>query len=218
MRTIGIALSFVIVAGAGCGGKGGGDWPVAEDTGKFSNKADVDKFFDDALASGDTKYKEIFNVSDRRPKELTGTFVIETIKTGTKFKGDTAGLWVKGPMPGSVDASECEATLRFSGPVTGPISMATGWVWFEQLPTGAFQLTLSKKEQPTVIVFSKATRADVQKLQLKMRGAPMEVVLLEGDMEPGRYKTPPEWGATEPPPGIGIGRLTVCSKIEATTP
>ena len=217
MRAFAVALSFVVASGCG-GGKGGGDWQPADDSGKWATKGDLEKFFDDALSGGDPKYKDIVFTNDRRAKEISGTFVIENIKAGLKFKGDTAGLWVKGTMPGSTDAGECESTMRFTGPVTGPVSLASGWVWFEQLPAGAFQMTIKKKDAVTFVVFSKATRAEIQKLQSKMVGAPLEIYALESDLEPGRYKTPPDWGADAPPPGIGITRLTVYSKIEATTP
>ncbi len=217
MRTLGIALSLLFVTACG-GGQGGSGWPLAEDSGKWASKAELEKFFDDTLSGGDTKFSDIVFGNDRRPKEVTGTYVIQNIKAGLKFKGDTAGLWVKQAMAGGADGSECECTMRFTGPVSGPVSMLTGWVWFEQVPTGNFQLTFKKKDVVSVVVFSKATRAEIVKLQAKMMGAPLEVFAMECDMEPGRYKTPGEWGSDTPPPGIGITRLTVFSKIEVETP
>ncbi len=213
-------MSRVVIAAAllaaACGGAKELE-PVLE-TGRFTSKADVEKLFEEKAKMSNSNYKEIVGKKSGfkvLPFEYEGSLTCETIPmTGTlRFKGASAGLWVKGTMFGVVDAAEQEGEMRFTGAVAGTVTIGNGVVWFEKVPVSP-KFLLNVRKEGTIVVVSSATKQELKTMKTKFPGKSVEMVVFECDHEPGRYKgSEAEWGVLrEDGSGQGIHTVTIFAK------
>lgn len=188
-----------LMAIPGCGQKP--EFEGIDEAGKFNSAADVEGLFREK----EQYMKEWPDIVKKM--EYDGSLWVKNIKAQLKFKG-AAGLWVKGDLaiPGNVDAAG-EGTMRFSGRVDGQVKMAGGVVWLERLPDKSQTKCRIYFTQPGIIIVSSATKAQLLEFQATKLTGSAEVVAMECDHEPGRWKT--TWSQ----PTQGIHTLTVFAKM-----